>query len=187
MAGEVTDPRAKAAIAAGGATAAGATLAAGKLASKKKITRAMREKIRKETSAQRQVKLKQKGAKEAARVRSLNNLTKAGDKQMDNIRKKSAAADRALDKAAKKAQERMAQLRKIRDADMGKRQKIIKDAHVSNQKNIIKGKTSKTLAQIAKSVGLRSIPGIGAFITTFSSTPAGQGSARFGPGSKKNK
>ena len=36
MAGEVTDPKAKAVIAGSGATAAGATLAAGKLASKKK-------------------------------------------------------------------------------------------------------------------------------------------------------
>jgi len=36
MAGEVTDPKAKAVLAGGAATAAGATLAAGKLASKKK-------------------------------------------------------------------------------------------------------------------------------------------------------
>jgi hypothetical protein len=40
MAGEVTDPKVKTVIAAGGATAAGATLAAGKLASKnKKLTK----------------------------------------------------------------------------------------------------------------------------------------------------
>lgn len=178
MAGEVTDPRAKLALAAGGATAAGATLAAGKIASKKKSSAARREAIRKETAAQRQAKLKQKGARESARARSLNNMTKAYDKKMDNIRKKSAAADRDFLKAAKKAEQQMDRLRAISNADMNKREKLIKKGHVSNQRNIIKGKTSKTLLQIAKSVGLRSVPAVGAFISAFSSTSAGKGSDR---------
>ena len=186
MAGEVTDPKAKAVLAGGAATAAGATLAAGKLASKKKISRARREAIRKETSKERQAKLKQKGAREAARVRSLNNLTKAGDKEMANIRKKSAAADKALLKAAEKAEKQIIELRKIRDADINNRQKMIKKAHLSNQKAIIKGKAPKTVLQIARSIGLKSIPGIGAFISAISSTPAGKGSDRGLPNPEMN-
>ena len=184
MAGEVTDPRAKLALAAGGATAAGATLAAGKIASKKKSSAARREAIKKETAAQRQAKLKQKGARESARVRSLNNMTKAYDKKMDSIRKKSAAADRDFLKAAKKAEQQMDRLRAISNADMNKREKMIKKAHVSNQRNIIKGKAPRTLLQLAKSVGLRSIPAVGAFISAFSSTPAGKGSDRGLPNPK---
>ena len=178
MAGEVTDPRAKLALAAGGATAAGATLAAGKIASKKKSSAARREAIRTETAAQRQAKLKQIAAGESARWRDWDKAAKKGERQMDDIRKKSAAADRDFLKAAKKAEEQMDRLRAISNADMNKREKLIKKGHVSNQRNIIKGKTSKTLLQIAKSVGLKSVPAVGAFISAFSSTSAGKGSDR---------
>tara|TARA_R100000951_G_scaffold29283_1_gene25383 strand:+ start:8791 stop:9192 length:402 start_codon:yes stop_codon:yes gene_type:complete len=126
MDGRVTDPRAKAVLAGGGATAVGATLAAGKLASKKK---------------------------------------------------NSPAKNHAIRAAAKlKAKRRIEELRKISNADINKREKAIKNAHLSNQKSIVNGKKSKTLLQLAKFVGLRGIPAVGAFISAFSSTPAGEGS-----------
>lgn len=178
--GEVTDPRAKAALAGGAATAGGAVVVAGKLSSKNKRTRARREAIRKETAAQRQAKLRQMGA----RQRAYTDASKANEAKMKDIRAGKAKADRSLLQAAKQAEKRMAELRKIRDADMDKRQKMIKKAHVSNQRNIIKGKAPRTLLQLAKSVGLRSIPAVGAFISTFSSTPAGKGSDRGLPNPK---
>ena len=174
MAGEVTDPRAKLALAAGGATAAGATLAAGKIAIKKKSSAARRESIRKETPAQRSRALKNI----ASRDRAFADAQKSNANKMKQMRAASAAANKAVVEAAEKAEKRIAELRKIRDADISTRQKLTKNAHIKNQRNIIKGKAPKTLLQIAKSVGLRSIPAVGAFISAFSSTSAGKGSDR---------
>ena len=102
------------------------------------------------------------------------------------MRSAKLSADRELFKAAEKAEKRITELRKIRDADINKRQKMIKNAHLSNQKAIIKGKAPKTALQIAKSIGLKSIPGVGAFISAISSTPAGEGSDRGLPNPEMN-
>ncbi len=59
--------------------------------------------------------------------------------------------------------------------------------YIKQQKEIVKGLTKTPAKELAKKFALRSIPVVGSFIAAFSSTPAGQGSARFGPGSKKNK
>ena len=182
MAGEVTDPKVKAILAGGAATAAGATLAAGKLASKSKESRARRKKIKKETAAQRSRKLKQI----ASRDRVFSDAQKSNENKMKQMRSAKLSADRELFKAAEKAEKRITELRKIRDADINKRQKMIKNAHLSNQKAIIKGKAPKTALQIAKSIGLKSIPGVGAFISAISSTPAGEGSDRGLPNPEMN-
>ena len=150
MAGEITDPRAKAVLAGAGATAAGATLAAGKLASKKK----------KPTKRQ---------------------PTKARSRHAIN----------AKDTKVKTAQIKIDELKKIKPSNLSPKNVKARNALIQQQKEIIKGLTKTSAKELAKKYGLASIPVVGAFIATaaaaLSTTPAGQGSARFGPGSKKNK
>ena len=78
-------------------------------------------------------------------------------------------------------------LTKINPSHLTTRDRKVRQELIKRQKDIIKGAKPQTLAKAAAKLGLRSIPGVGAFLTAVSSTPAGQGSARFGPGSKKNK
>ena len=146
MAGEVTDPKAKAVLAGGAATAAGATLAAGKLASKKK------------------------------------KLTK---RQPTKARSRHTA--NAKDTKIKTAQIKMEQLQKIKPSNLSPKDVKARNALIQQQKEIVNGLTKTPAKELAKRFALRSIPVVGSFIAAFSSTPAGQGSARFGPGSKKNK
>ena len=82
------------------------------------------------------------------------------------------------------ARQRVQKLREIRRENLNKRQERIRNAHLSNQTNIAKGKSPKTLLQLAKSAGLKKIPGVGAFISLFASTPAGKGSDRGLPNPK---
>ena len=146
MAGEVTDPRAKAVLAGAGATAAGATLAAGKLASKKKKL------IKRQP-------------------------TKARSRHTAN----------AKDTKIKTAQIKMEQLQKIKPSNLSPKDVKARNALIQQQKEIVKGLTKTPAKELAKKFALRGIPVLGSFIAAFSSTPAGQGSARFGPGSKKSK
>jgi len=78
-------------------------------------------------------------------------------------------------------------LTKINPSNLSTRDRKVRQELIRRQKDIIKGAKPQTLAKAATKLGLRSIPGVGAFLAAVSSTPAGQGSARFGPGSKKNK
>ena len=78
-------------------------------------------------------------------------------------------------------------LTKINPSHLTTRDRKVRQELIRRQKDVIKGAKPQTLAKAAAKLGLRSIPGVGAFLTAVSSTPAGQGSARFGPGSKKNK
>lgn len=146
MSGEVTDPKAKAVLVGGAATATGATLAAGKLASKKK-------------------KLTKRPP------------TKARSRHIAN----------AKDAKIKIAQIKMEQLQKIKPSNLSPKDIKARNALIQQQKEIVKGLTRTPAKELAKKFALRSIPVLGSFIAAFSSTPAGQGSARFGPGSKKNK
>ena len=150
MAGEVTDPKVKTVIAAGGATAAGATLAAGKLASKKK---------------------------------------KPTKRQPSRARTRHAA--NAKDTKIKTAQIKIDELKKIKPSNLSQKNVKARNALIQQQKEIVKGLTKTSAKELAKKYGLASIPVVGAFIATaataLSSTPAGEGSARFGPGSKKSK
>tara|TARA_S200002703_G_scaffold136211_1_gene125432 strand:- start:470 stop:913 length:444 start_codon:yes stop_codon:yes gene_type:complete len=85
----------------------------------------------------------------------------------------------------KLAKAKLEQLRDIKSKDLSVKERKIKNELMDRQKDIIKGNKPPSLAKAAAKVGLRTIPGVGAFLTAFSSKPAGQGSARFGPGSKK--
>ena len=67
-------------------------------------------------------------------------------------------------------------MQNIKNSDLDKSNIKVKNELIKKQKDIIKNGTSNTLKDIAKKIGLRAIPGAGAFITAFSSSPAGKGS-----------
>jgi len=87
----------------------------------------------------------------------------------------------------KTAKMELDRITKINPKHLSTRDRKIRQELIRRQKDIIKGAKPQTLAKVAAKLGLRSIPGVGAFITAFSSKPAGQGSALTGPGSNKNK
>ena len=62
----------------------------------------------------------------------------------------------------------------------------MRTAYIKEQKNILNDLKPKTAASIAKSIGLKSIPGIGAFIAAISSTPAYQHGGKVHRGRKAN-
>ena len=74
------------------------------------------------------------------------------------------------------AKEQLQRLERIKNGDLEKKNVKVKNELIKKQKDIIKKGTSNTLKDIAKKIGLRAIPGAGAFITAFSSSPAGKGS-----------
>jgi hypothetical protein len=82
------------------------------------------------------------------------------------------------------AKEDLRRLQGIKNSDLDKSNVKIKNELIKKQKDIIKMGTSNTLKDIAKKIGLKAIPGAGAFITAFSSSPAGKGSD-FKPVEKK--
>jgi len=81
------------------------------------------------------------------------------------------------------AKEQLQRLERIKNGDLEKKNVKVKNELIKKQKDIIKKGTSSTLKDIAKKIGLRAIPGAGAFIAAFSSSPAGKGSS-FGKGEK---
>ena len=74
------------------------------------------------------------------------------------------------------AKEQLQRLERIKNGDLEKKNVKVKNELIKKQKDIIKKGTSNTLKDIAKKIGLRAIPGAGAFIAAFSSSPAGKGS-----------
>lgn len=80
---------------------------------------------------------------------------------------------------------RLQNLQKINSKDLSTKDTKIKNELIKREKDIIKGLKPPTIAKTAAKIGLRAMPGVGAFLTAFGSTPAGQGSALYGPGSKK--
>ena len=87
----------------------------------------------------------------------------------------------------KLAQMRIEDLKKINTSTMNDKEKKQRKALIKQQQNIVKGLTKTTAKELAKQVGLRTIPFVGAFLTAFDSKPAGAGSAKTGPGSKEKK
>ena len=100
---------------------------------------------------------------------------------------RSRHAVNAKDTKIKTAQMKMEQLQKIKPSSLSPKDVKARNALIQQQKEIVKGLTRTPAKELAKKFALRGIPVLGSFIAAFSSTPAGQGSARFGPGSKKNK
>ncbi len=84
--------------------------------------------------------------------------------------------------SATAAQTKLDRLQNIKPSNLNDRNKKVRQALIQEQKSIIKGATKSTAKEIAKKVGLRSIPLVGAFLTAFESTPA---YSRGGMGKKK--
>ena len=80
------------------------------------------------------------------------------------------------------AQTKLDRLQNIKPSNLSDKNKKVRKALIQEQKSILKGATKNTAKEIAKKVGLRSIPLVGAFITAFESTPA---YSRGGMGKKK--
>ena len=70
------------------------------------------------------------------------------------------------------AQNKLERLQNIKPSDLSDRDKKVRKALIQEQKSILKGATKSTTKEIAKKVGLRSIPVVGAFLAAFESTPA---------------
>jgi hypothetical protein len=80
------------------------------------------------------------------------------------------------------AQTKLDRLQNIKPSNLNDKNKKVRQALIQEQKSIIKGATKSTAKEIAKKVGLRSIPLVGAFLAAFESTPA---YSRGGMGKKK--
>ena len=118
-----------------------------------------------------------------------NRVKRRSRKKREQSRQEKRTKVLARTNATKTATAKMEldRLTKINPSNLSTRDRKVRQELIRRQKDIIKGAKPQTLAKAAAKLGLRSIPGVGAFLTAVSSTPAGQGSARFGPGSKKNK
>ena len=77
------------------------------------------------------------------------------------------------------AKEKLERLQNIKPSNLSDRNKLERKALIQEQKNVIKGAAKSTAKDIAKRVGLRSVPVVGAFLSAFESTPAyGRGGYR---------
>ena len=117
--------------------------------------------------------------------RHMRNSKKRRQKDTEERRAKGLARANATKTATAKME--LDRLTKINPSHLSTRDRKVRQELIKRQRDIMKGAKPQTLAKAAAKLGLRSIPGVGAFLTAVSSTPAGQGSARFGPGSKKKK
>ena len=79
------------------------------------------------------------------------------------------------------SKQKIAQLEKINEKNLSARDKKIRRELINREKDIIRGLKPRTLTSIASKVGLKSIPGVGAFLSLFASTPA------YGRGGNVNK
>jgi len=110
-----------------------------------------------------------------------NRIQDRRNKQSKKLNQSKVKVDKAKLSFAK---EDLKRLQSIKNSDLDKSNVKVKNELIKKQKDIIKKGTSNTLKDIAKKIGLRAIPGAGAFIAAFSSSPAGKGSD-FKPGEKK--
>ena len=114
--------------------------------------------------------------------RASRNRQKQIRKKREERRQKKSAASQARVSAAKTQAAEMAKkrLNDINPKNLSADDKKIRTQLIKEQNDIIKGNKPKTPTSVLKSLGLRALPGVGAFITmataAFSSTPAyGQG------------
>jgi len=111
------------------------------------------------------------GANAAGTERRNRRQAKERDEQRVQARKEKTSQGRNQARKAA-AETRLTQLQRIKPSDLSPENRKVRTAYIKEQKNILKDLKPKTAASIAKSIGLKSIPGIGAFLTAFSSTPA---------------
>ena len=113
-------------------------------------------------------------ASEGAKERRENKRRREMQRKMEeSVQARKEKTSRGRNQARKVAAEtRLAQLQRIKPSDLSPENRQIRNAYIKEQKNILKDLKPKTVLSIAKSIGLKTIPGIGAFLTAFSSTPA---------------
>ena len=113
-------------------------------------------------------------ATEAISARQKNKRRNEGRiRQQERAEARREKVSQGRNNARKAAAEtRLAQLQNIKPSNLSTEDRKVRTAYIKEQKNILKDLKPKTVASIAKSIGLKSIPGIGAFIGMFSSTPA---------------
>ena len=70
------------------------------------------------------------------------------------------------------AQDKLDRLKNIKPSNLSDRNKLERKALIQEQKSVIKGAAKSTAKDIAKRVGLRAVPVLGAFLSAFESTPA---------------
>ena len=70
------------------------------------------------------------------------------------------------------AQDKLDRLKNIKPSNLSDRDKLARKALIQEQKSVIKGAAKSTAKDIAKRVGLRAVPVVGAFLSAFESTPA---------------
>ena len=104
-------------------------------------------------------------------------------KDRDTKRREKSKVRRAKIDAttAKIAQQKIGQLENINEKHLSARDKKIRRELINREKDVMKGLKPRTLTSIASKVGLKSIPGVGAFLSLFASTPA------YGRGGNVNK
>lgn len=112
------------------------------------------------------------GARERRKNKRLKEIQERGEERVQARKEKTSKGRNQARKAA--AETRLTQLQRIKPSDLSPENRKIRIAYIKEQKNILKDLKPKTVASIAKSIGLKSIPGIGAFIAAISSTPAYQ-------------
>ena len=112
------------------------------------------------------------GARERRKNKRLKEIQERGEERVQARKEKTSKGRNQARKAA--AETRLTQLQRIKPSDLSPENRKIRTAYIKEQKNILKDLKPKTAASIAKSIGLKFIPGIGAFIAAISSTPAYQ-------------
>jgi Flp pilus assembly protein TadB len=110
--------------------------------------------------------------------RASRNRQKQIRKNREERRQKKSAASKARVSAAKTQAAEMAKkrLNDINPKNLSADDKKIRTQLIKEQNDIIKGNKPKTPTSVLKSLGLRALPAVGAFIAMLSPTPAyGQG------------
>lgn len=102
-----------------------------------------------------------------------NTKTKA---QLSRDKRSEQRQKRISSTQAKNAKQQLDLLKGIDSKALSERDRKIKNALVARQKDIIKGLKPPTLASSAAKFGLRSLPGVGTFLSMMSPKPAGAGS-----------
>jgi len=115
-------------------------------------------------------------ASEAAGERRANKRRREMQKRREeSVQARKEKTSQGRNQARKAAAEtRLTQLQRIKPSDLTAENRKVRTAYIQEQKNILKDLKPKTVASIAKSIGLKSVPGIGAFLAAISSTPAYQ-------------
>jgi Flp pilus assembly protein TadB len=125
------------------------------------------------------------GSEAASERRKNKRHRKLQEKSRERVQARREKTSQGRNQARKAAAEtRLTQLQRIRPSDLSKENRKVRTAYIQEQKNILKDLKPKTATSIAKSIGLKAIPGLTAFLTAFSSSPAYQQGGRVHRGRK---